>query len=89
LLKDGKPHTKKELAACLDDPLGNEDNIKPHLFNLRKKLARVGDAVICVIDCRRIKYQFFSLKGKAAEHAVMGKPKANTAGMVDASPQGP
>ena len=62
LLSDGLPHTKKEMVACLADPMGGEDNVKPHLHNLRKKLLTRNEAVLCVLVGGRIKYQFLPAK---------------------------
>ncbi len=47
VLEDGYPHTPKELHACLDDELGPLTNIQPHLTLLRRKLAPLGQDVIC------------------------------------------
>ena len=62
LLSDGLPHTKKEMVLCLADPMGGEDNVKPHLHNLRKKLLIQNEAVLCVLVGGRVKYQFLPAK---------------------------
>lgn len=57
LLADGKPHTRRELHACLPDELGGLVNVRRHLCNIRRKLTSRGEAVICVLHLRRICYQ--------------------------------
>lgn len=42
LLSDGLEHTRKELHACLDDELGGEENIYPHITNIRHELRKIG-----------------------------------------------
>jgi hypothetical protein len=47
VLADGKPHKAEQLRRCLSDDLGEVCNIAPHLSNLRRKLRRVGEEIIC------------------------------------------
>ena len=63
LLSDGLPHTKKEIASCLTYQKNCEDNIKPHLHHLRKKIGIKGEAILCVLVDRRIRYRWVALKG--------------------------
>ena len=62
LLGDGMPHTKKEMVSCLADPMGGEDNVKPHLHGLRKKLLAKNETVLCVLVDRRVKYRWVALR---------------------------
>lgn len=38
VLKDGQPHTKDELVACINDELSPRNTIHVHLTYLRRKL---------------------------------------------------
>lgn len=38
VLNDGKPHTKEELHACLNDDLAPINNIYPHVSAINAKL---------------------------------------------------
>lgn len=58
LLADGKPHTRRELHKCLVDELGPLVNIKPHLQAIKKKIAHLGEDVVCVLgQSRKISYR--------------------------------
>lgn len=48
LLKDGKEHSKKELSKLLDDDLCGVQGLYKHMYNLRKKVAPIGAAIISV-----------------------------------------
>lgn len=56
VLRDGKPHTRKELHACLPDELSNQATIKRHLSCLRRKLP-ANNLILCVWHTRRFCYQ--------------------------------
>lgn len=56
VLSDGKPHTRKELFACLPDDLASLSSIKPHLTKLRKKLRPLGQEIVCLIE-KHVRYQ--------------------------------
>jgi hypothetical protein len=45
VLGDGRPHTKAELLACLDDDLAPPHALGFHISNLRKKLAPKGQGI--------------------------------------------
>ena len=57
VLRDGMPHDREELHACLDDNLSALTAIQPHLTYIRKVIRIRGEDVLCVLHGRRIKYQ--------------------------------
>lgn len=58
LLADGKPHTRKELHACLIDEMGPLCNIKPHLQAIKRKIEYLGEDIVCVLgQSRKISYR--------------------------------
>jgi hypothetical protein len=48
VLRDGEPHTYRELNACLNDELANPGNLKNHVCILNKKLQANGLMVACL-----------------------------------------
>jgi hypothetical protein len=46
VLKDGLPHGKAELRACLNDELACEAALHMAVHNLRRKLVEVGKNVV-------------------------------------------
>ena len=61
LLADGLAHPRKELHACLSDELTNWVTLGVHLHYLRKKLAPLGETIICELVNRRICYRHVCL----------------------------
>lgn len=59
VLSDGKDHLKKELVACLPDPLSTD--ISPHLADIRRVLRLQGQDVRCVLMQRRTGYCWIQL----------------------------
>lgn len=61
LLKDGKPHDRKELIGLLGDDQASNPTISVHLKNVRKKIAPHGKLIIPVFidpdNLRRVGYQ--------------------------------
>ena len=47
ILADGMAHTRQELHGCLYDELGGPGNLRVHICNIRKKLLRVGQTILC------------------------------------------
>lgn len=63
VFEDYKPHTREELRKCLNDDLGANCNIRPHILTLRRKLKPKGETIACdVLDGRRIYYRKAKLK---------------------------
>lgn len=46
LLKDGKPHSVKELRSCLYDPLSDALAVRSHIYTLRKELEAGGSIIV-------------------------------------------
>jgi len=65
LLSDGVPHSREELHACLDDDLARLTAAKRHLVEIRKHLRPQGQDIICVLQNRRIMYQWVRLLASA------------------------
>jgi len=66
VLRDGEPHRREELWACLEDPLASIQNIRPHLTAMRKVLRPRGEDVLCVWVNRRFCYRWVRiLSGRA------------------------
>jgi hypothetical protein len=61
ILADGKPHTREELHACLEDELGALSNIQPHLTYIRRKIRPLGQDIICEFGNRRLFYRHIRL----------------------------
>lgn len=49
VLKDGGPHTRQELLACLNDDQAEVRNIYAHVSSIRKKLRVRGQDIVCEI----------------------------------------
>ncbi len=49
LLADGRPHSRAELHACLDDDLAAPRAIQFHVSRLRGKLRPAKQTVVCEI----------------------------------------
>ena len=47
VLSDGMYHTREELHECLNDDLCVLSRIQMHVSNIRKKLNRIGQDIIC------------------------------------------
>lgn len=54
ILKDGAGHTRDELHACLYDEQGIGKNVHSHLTELRRRLKRRGEDVICELGTDRV-----------------------------------
>ena len=67
VLKDGRPHTKAELHACLPDELGRLNSIAPHLSAIRKVLRPRGQDVLCEYRDRARFYRWVRLLGSNGE----------------------
>lgn len=52
VLADGRPHSRAEILACLDDELAMPTAIFFHISNIRKKLAPFGQTVLCLTSTR-------------------------------------
>ncbi len=61
LLADGLPHTREELFACLPDDMGNLDNVKQHISNIRAKLKPRGEDVVSRLVNGKWSYQHVRL----------------------------
>ena len=61
VLSDGKEHSKEEVQECLPDNLS--DNIKSHLYNLRKKIRLEGQEIVCLSKGKQrpVRYQLVKL----------------------------
>ena len=57
LLSDGLPHKRKEVHGCLDDDLAAMAAIRWHIMNLRTKLRRSGQDIVCELVGRTINYR--------------------------------
>lgn len=57
VLKDGKPHTKEELFACLEDDMATMKAIRKHISLIRTQLRTIGEDVVCEFHARRFKYR--------------------------------
>lgn len=64
ILSDGLPHRREELFECLPDELGPMRNVRRHLYNIRKKIERKGEDILCVFVERRICYRLVRLINK-------------------------
>lgn len=47
LLSDGRPHTRREMHACLDDDLAQPTAFERHLTGMRKILRPKGEDILC------------------------------------------
>lgn len=47
VLKDGRPHTKEELHACLNDDLSPVTNVYMYITAINKKLRVSEQEIIC------------------------------------------
>lgn len=65
LLRDGLPHRREEVFACLDDDLAQMDAIYPHVCRLRRKLQEHGQDILAVTTGRRTLYQQVRLLNSA------------------------
>lgn len=61
VLSDGLPHTLVELHACLPDELGAMVNASMHISNLRKKLRKSDEDIICQVHGRDTFYRHVRL----------------------------
>jgi len=57
VLRDGLPHAREELHACLDDDLSRRSSIQPHITRLRSKLEGRGEGILCVLYESKPHYQ--------------------------------
>lgn len=69
VLSDGLPHTPEELHGCLDDELGDIENIRPHLTAIRKQIRPFGADILCVIHNRTAHYQHVRLLARMSKTA--------------------
>ena len=65
LLRDGLPHRREEVHACLDDDLSALRSITPHLTRLRKKIQPAGQDILAVTTGRITFYQQVRLLNSA------------------------
>ena len=61
LLKDGLPHTRQELHACLEDDLAGITAIQAHLSRIRKRLRGIGEEIVCEYYLRTLHYRHVRL----------------------------
>ena len=61
LLKDGQPHEKPELLACLDDEMATWQNVCNHISAIRKSIVPEGLQIVPILRNRRICYQLVRL----------------------------
>lgn len=61
LLRDGLPHLREELHACLYDEMAELSAIQPHLSHIRQKLRPHGEDIICELHKRTIHYRHVRL----------------------------
>ena len=61
LLSDGKPHSRKELHACLWDQMSPLSNIQSHICMIRKAIEGSGKAIVCEIYKSKISYRLVRL----------------------------
>ena len=47
VLRDGMPHSREELHACLPDPLNELNRIQIHISNIRRKLRPIRENIVC------------------------------------------
>jgi hypothetical protein len=47
VLADGLPHPRKEIIACMEDPLAQAKSIHKHLGSLKIKLRYRGQEILC------------------------------------------
>lgn len=71
VLADGLPHRREELHACLPDELGAVANVYMHVTNLRRKLAKRGEAILCEFYLGSYYYRHVLLRAEA-RRALMG-----------------
>ena len=65
VLSDGLPHTRLELAACLEDELAKPSAVKKHLYLMRKVLRAQGQTILCEFDLKRPRYRHVILLPQA------------------------
>lgn len=58
LLKDGKPHSKREIVEVVD---GDIKYISQWVFRIRKKINPRGFEIVCTYNGRQLKYQLVRL----------------------------
>lgn len=61
VLADGRPHTRKELHACLEDDLAALAAIKWHIKKLRKKLKPERKGIVCICEGWVYSYQLVGI----------------------------
>ena len=61
ILRDGLPHTRQELHACLYDDCGAMSNIRCHLTLLRRVLRPKGRDILIEWINRRMHYRLVKL----------------------------
>jgi hypothetical protein len=70
VFSDGMPHTKTDLAKCLNDDLACETAVNYHLGCMRKVLRMLGEDIICEWHQHKFCFrQVVLLYGKA--HSVI------------------
>ncbi len=57
VLKDGEPHDRPELLACLLDSQATMDSIHIHLSRIRKKIRPLGHLILCEYINRKHYYR--------------------------------
>lgn len=53
VLKDGGPHDRAELQACLNDTDALPGTLRAHMGRIRAKLATIGQDVVCHFTANR------------------------------------
>jgi hypothetical protein len=61
VLSDGLPHSRKELHACLSDPMVDMAAIRVHICHIRKVLRPRGQDIVCELKHRKIHYRHVRL----------------------------
>lgn len=61
VLRDGLPHTREELHACLPDDLSELRAIQAHISHIRKHLRVVGEEIVCEYYLRKLHYRHVRL----------------------------
>ena len=81
-LADGRAHSARALHRCLHNEQGRLSNIRPHMCSLRRKLAAVGQTVLCYRRVNETWYQLVFESFLSGEKAAKGNGESvpNAAG---------
>lgn len=61
VLADGLPHVRDELSACMPDELAKRGSVRMHLYDLRKRLKKRGETIVCEWSYYKIFYRHVRL----------------------------